>query len=42
MDERAIAAAVTTPIRRMLDRIDAIRNTADIVRYLRDEFASGR
>jgi putative endopeptidase len=42
MDERAIAAAGTRPIRRMLDRIAAIRNTADVVRYLRDEFAAGR
>jgi putative endopeptidase len=42
MDERAIDAAGATPIQRILDRVDAIRDRAGVVRYLRDEFAAGR
>jgi putative endopeptidase len=42
MDEPAIEAAGITPIKPMLDRIDAIKTPADIGGYLRDEFAAGR
>jgi putative endopeptidase len=42
MDTRAIEAAGVTPIRPILDRIDAIATADDVVRYLRDEFAAGR
>ena len=42
MDEAAIEAAGITPIKQMLDRIDALKTPADIGGYLRDEFAAGR
>ena len=42
MDETAIEAAGITPIRPMLDRIDALKTPADIAAYLREEFAAGR
>ncbi|MCC7096039.1 MAG: peptidase [Thermomonas sp.] len=42
MNEAAIEAAGVTPIRPMLDRIDALKTPADIAAYLREEFAAGR
>ena len=42
MDEAAIEAAGITPVKPMLDRIDALKTPADIAGYLRDEFAAGR
>jgi len=42
MDEAAVNAAGLTPIQPILDRIDAIKTSADIGQYLRDEFAAGR
>jgi putative endopeptidase len=42
MDTRAIEAAGVTPIRPILDRIDAITTHEDVARYLREEFAAGR
>ncbi|MDI1252054.1 M13-type metalloendopeptidase [Thermomonas sp.] len=42
MDDAAIEAAGITPLKPMLDRIDALKTPADIGGYLRDEFAAGR
>ncbi|MGV8943547.1 M13 family metallopeptidase [Thermomonas sp.] len=42
MDDAAIEAAGITPIKPMLDRIDALKTPADIAGYLREEFAAGR
>ncbi|MEO6234400.1 MAG: M13-type metalloendopeptidase [Thermomonas sp.] len=42
MNDAAIEAAGITPIKPMLDRIDALKTPADIAGYLRDEFAAGR
>ena len=42
MDEAAIDAAGITPLKPVLDRIDALKTPGDIAGYLRDEFAAGR
>ncbi|MDQ3038995.1 MAG: peptidase [Pseudomonadota bacterium] len=42
MDESAIEAAGITPVKPILDRIDALKTPADIAGYLREEFAAGR
>ncbi|MEO5629750.1 MAG: peptidase, partial [Thermomonas sp.] len=42
MDEAAIEAAGITPLKPMLERIDALKVPSDIAGYLRDEFAAGR
>jgi putative endopeptidase len=42
MDEAKIEAAGITPIKPMLDRIDALKTPADVAQYIRDEFAAGR
>ncbi len=42
MNEAAIEAAGITPVKPMLDRIDALKTPADIAGYLREEFAAGR
>ncbi len=42
MDEAAVNAAGVTPIQPMLDKIGALKTSADIAQYLREEFAAGR
>jgi putative endopeptidase len=42
MDEAAVNAAGLAPIQPILARIDALKSPADVVQYLRDEFAAGR
>ena len=42
MDDAAIEAAGITPLKPILDRIEALKTPADIAGYLRDEFAAGR